>query len=301
MPCTRSVPGYLTDDGLDFHHTSPGKLIEVPCGKCPDCRQRMSRDWAIRIMHEAREYEANSFLTLTYANEHLPEDLSLNVRHWQLFAKKLRKRGIKFRYYHVGEYGKELDRPHYHAAIFGVDFLFDRKLWKEVDGHKLYTSPTIEACWPMGHHSIGSLTPQSAAYISKYMSKKDLDGSDSERYERFDPITGEVWSVKPEYATMSKGGKDGQKGIGHRFIKKYWRDVYNDDAVVLDGNLVSPPKYYNRWMKDEDPEFYETVIERRCERASKLIDGAGDGGRAASDKAREIHTRAKLKLRKESL
>jgi hypothetical protein len=44
---------------------------------------------------------------LTYDPEHLPEDGSLNVVHFQKFMKRLRDRikPLKIRFFHCGEYG----------------------------------------------------------------------------------------------------------------------------------------------------------------------------------------------------
>jgi len=48
------------------------------------------------------------FLTLTYNNEHLPENETLVERHHKLFMKRYRKhlKNRKIRFYHCGEYGR---------------------------------------------------------------------------------------------------------------------------------------------------------------------------------------------------
>ena len=77
-------------------------------------------------------HTSNCFITLTYAPEHCPKDMSLNYEDFQLFMKRLRKRytGKTIRFYMAGEYGESFDRPHYHACIFGFDFE-DKKVFKE--------------------------------------------------------------------------------------------------------------------------------------------------------------------------
>lgn len=35
------------------------------CGQCIGCRIKYSRDWSLRIMLEAQQYQKNCFLTLT--------------------------------------------------------------------------------------------------------------------------------------------------------------------------------------------------------------------------------------------
>ena len=46
--------------------------IEVPCGKCLECRLDHARQWADRCILEASEYDDNCFLTLTYDDLNIP-------------------------------------------------------------------------------------------------------------------------------------------------------------------------------------------------------------------------------------
>lgn len=65
-------------------------------------------------MLEAAQYEDNCFITLTYDDEHLPLGMSLVPKDLQDFLKRFRSRiaPIKVRYYGVGEYGDQTQRPH---------------------------------------------------------------------------------------------------------------------------------------------------------------------------------------------
>ena len=64
----------------------------------------------------------NSFVTLTYDDDHLPEYNSLNYKHFQDFMKRLRKSHNGVRFYMCGEYGEDFSRPHYHALLFNCFF-----------------------------------------------------------------------------------------------------------------------------------------------------------------------------------
>lgn len=68
------------------------KPIKLPCGQCLGCRLDYSREWAVRCTHESLLHKENSFITLTYDDEHLPEDGGLVKKHWQDFCKRLRKK-----------------------------------------------------------------------------------------------------------------------------------------------------------------------------------------------------------------
>jgi hypothetical protein len=136
-------------------------------------------------MHEAKMHPKNCFITLTYNNEHLPSDGSLNYEVFQLFMKRLRKKyGKGIRFYMCGEYGDKLGRPHFHACLFGHDFA-DKKLWKTTDSKsKLYRSAELEKLWPYGFSSVGDVTFESAAYVARYIMKK-VSGDASESHYTF--------------------------------------------------------------------------------------------------------------------
>lgn len=213
--------------------------VTVPCGGCIGCRLGRSIQWAIRIHHEASLHETNSFLTLTYDDEHLPENAGLNVKDYQDFMKRLRERlaPLKVRYYHCGEYGENFSRPHYHSCLFGYDFP-DKELWTTKNGNKLYVSQLLNDTWGLGHATIGDVTLESAAYVARYITKKITGDLAEMYYTEFDPETGEeLRKLRPEYATMSKG-------IGKGWFEKYHSDVFPNDYVVVEGKKFPFPKYY---------------------------------------------------------
>ena len=100
------------------------RQLDLPCGQCVGCRLERSRQWAMRCLHEAKMHDRNCFVTLTYNNDNVPADRSLNYRDFQLFMKRLRFhfRGVPIRFYMCGEYGEDFGRPHFHACLFGLDF-----------------------------------------------------------------------------------------------------------------------------------------------------------------------------------
>ncbi len=245
--------------------------VTVPCGQCIGCRLDRSRQWAIRCVHEAQMHEHNSFITLTYNDDKLPPDRSLDLRHFQLFMKKLRTyladNGFpKIRFYHCGEYGAEFGRPHYHSLIFGHDFP-DKTLWKTVNELPLYRSATLEDLWTDGFSSIGTVTFESAAYVARYILKKITGECADDHYCEIDPETGEVLSHRrPEYTTMSR-----RPGIGSAWLDKYLTDVYPSDEVILRGRSLRPPKYYDsRYELLHPKEHLELKARRKRESALHL-------------------------------
>jgi len=186
----------------------------------------------------------NLFLTLTYDNEHLPEDRSLHYEHFKLFNKRLlshyrRQLGHKgIRFYMCGEYGETFGRPHYHSIQFNFD-LPDKKLLKVERGNRVYTSELLSDIWGMGFCTIGGVTFQSAAYVARYIMKKVTGDLARDHYEYMDPETGEIFGRTPEFTNMSR-----RPGVGGLWFEKYRGDVFPDDFVVVNGKKCKPPRYY---------------------------------------------------------
>lgn len=223
--------------------------IKVPCGQCVGCRLERSRQWAMRCVHEASLYDKNSFITLTFDDEHIACDGSLHLEDFQKFMKRLRKKfGEGIRFFHCGEYGTLNQRPHHHAILFNFDFP-DKELWSVRDNVKLYRSSSLERLWPYGFSTIGDVSFESAAYVARYCLKK-VTGSVAESHYQ---------GRKPEYTTMSR-----RPGIGREWFLKYKNDIFPNDKCVIRGNLVCrPPRYYDKIYDSIDPVSFEKIRSKR--------------------------------------
>lgn len=135
----------------------------VPCGKCNFCLQNRRADWTFRLRQELKKSKSSYFLTLTYEEKNvtrnpesgLPE---LSKRTLQLFIKRLRKENARLvpwplRYYAVGEYGTQTERPHYHIIIFNLSQELSKRL---VD------------IWLLGQCHVGDVSAASIHYVTKY-------------------------------------------------------------------------------------------------------------------------------------
>lgn len=85
MGCDSPLKGYRDADTgkLTFRREGTREKMDVACGQCLGCRLDHSCMWAMRIVHESSMWDAdggNSFVTLTYDNEHVPEDWSLKKK-----------------------------------------------------------------------------------------------------------------------------------------------------------------------------------------------------------------------------
>lgn len=164
-------------------------------------------------MLEAELHPQNAFLTLTYADEHLPvlsngraTLVHQDARDW---LKRLRKKiePTKVRYFLVGEYGDESNRPHYHVALFNfppcrrgtTGFGMSQPDWSRCCA----SCHMVGSTWGKGKVYVGSLETSSAQYVAGYVLKK-MTRYDDPRLDGRDP----------EFARMSL-----KPGIG-----AYWMD-----------------------------------------------------------------------------
>lgn len=263
------------------------KIQPIPCGQCIECRLQYSRDWATRIMLEKENgYNCNFneygpyicrpypdgttwFLTLTYADEYLPtyktfseetgeilEGISLKTEDLQKFWKRLRKAypQMKIKYLACGEYGKQTQRPHYHAIVFGLPL--EQEDFKKVGMNNL-NQPTWEleklsSIWGEGFVNIGRVTWESAAYVARYTLKKATNKQD----KQWDYANGRL----PEYINMSNG-------IGKEYFLINKEKIYQTDSVPIKnkktGVNVKPPKSFDRLLKESDQKLYEDIKYKR--------------------------------------
>lgn len=227
----------------------------LPCGKCQGCLFSRSLSWTLRCVQEASLHRSNECLTLTYDDKHLPENNSLDQSDVQKFFKRLRKNFPQKepRYYYCGEYGDLGGRPHYHVLLF--DFSFDDKVLLSGSGDRaLYTSATLSKIWGLGHCAIGSVTPESAAYVARYVLKKQVQSKFIKN------------GRTPEYTRMSRN-----PGIGAGWIDQFRSDVYPSSELVHDGKRYSVPRYYDSRVEKLDPGLVENSKELRALAADRRM------------------------------
>lgn len=276
MACFKPIRARYENGKIKFARNDSGN-IDIPCGRCIGCRLDHSRQWAVRCVHEASLYDENCYLTLTYDNEHLPAGGSLQPDDFTKFMKRFRKSlgDHRIRYYMCGEYGDQLKRPHYHALIFNYDFP-DKELWKVEKGQRHYVSRSLTDLWGNGICTIGAVTFESAAYVARYILKKQKGKNAKAHYSHTDKGTGEITGRVPEYTRMSLKSitGDGNGGIGSGWFKAFERDVFPSDEVVINGRRFKVPRYYDNLLQQRDPDLYVSVKAGRRERALANTDNS---------------------------
>lgn len=195
-----------------------------PCGQCVPCRINQRRIWSHRLVLESLDHPTNTFLTVTYDDDHLPGEFfhpktgevfapySVNPEHHRLFINNLRwhmssKLGVQFRFYGVGEYGEKSERPHYHYALFNFPRCKDGAKWI---GRKFIPCSCgicqlITRVWGQGNIFLGDLTLDSANYVCGYVTKKLTNNSDY-RQDGYTGLTNaqRLAGRHPEFARSSR-------------------------------------------------------------------------------------------------
>lgn len=237
--------------------------IVVPCGNCVFCTATKRADWSLRLQYEAKLHDEKRFVTLTYADAHLnwldgvPQ---LSKRDLQLFFKRLRKGGAKFRYYAVGEYGSKTYRPHYHVILFGKT-----------------TDVAIRQAWQLGLVHIGTVTEASIQYTLGYI------------------VNGKGWQMRTKrvapFALMSRGrwvDASGRVhyGLGSNYLSPQmiaWHKSGRKNYAMIYGQKRHLPRYYKTKIfskidlvriavRDQKAVFKKMVAWVRSKPMSRLAD-----------------------------
>jgi len=241
MPCIRSRPAWsatnANENGKHNIRFKPPKLSPdaqpdyyISCGKCLGCVKQRRRDWGIRMHHESLMHEQNSFITLTYDDQHCP--ININRHDPQTFLKRLRNRVEKPRYFLTGEYGSKTARPHYHAIIFGHDFLGGA----HDIGNGMYINEHLTSIWGKGNVVVAPFTVATAMYTAGYVTKK-LDDSDT-------------FSIMSRYPP-----------IGKEWVRANHDNIRRMESVQIEGTPYPVPKVYMTWL--EGVEEFDKIKENQ--------------------------------------
>lgn len=217
------------------------QVFEVPCGKCAACRIRRTAEWTKRILDES-EGKETCFITLTYDDMNLPSDMSLHKEHLQKFWKRLRKSlTCKIKYYACGEYGEQTHRPHYHAIVIGwrpelEDLIYVSK--------NVLTSAKLQKLWPYGFNTVGTVTKESAQYVTGYIRKK-IYGKENPYHPR-----------TPPFSCSSTH-------LGFDYAEKNWTRILAGETVC--GKNLGIPRYYlkNFASREQKNELMEKGIDKQ--------------------------------------
>lgn len=265
----------VTDEAeLRYDKNPPIGHFYTPCGQCGECRLSRARQWATRCVHESTHWKESCFITLTYKDP--PPHNSLDPQDTRNFIRRFRDHFKKpFKYFLVGEYGENFDRPHYHALIFGTDFGYSKKFspknetsmaeMEELHDTTALSCPELDSLWGLGFTSVGELTFDSAAYCAQYAMKK-VNGEKAAAH----------YGLRhPEFMRTS------QNAIGKQYALQYAQEIIKNNSVISNSVEQPIPNYYLKQyekhsydldqLKQLREEFSEThTIQKSYVRAQML-------------------------------
>ncbi len=278
-------------------HKDTETLMQVPCGKCPDCRKKRAMEWCHRLTEEYKNSHNGIFLTLTYNDENIPwtaDRQTLDKQDGVNFMKNLRRqidyiykaskqpnfkkygkhteeyqnaynalKGSKLKYFFIGEYGTKTHRPHYHAIMFNVPLPIQEK---------------INKIWGKGQIKIGNVTSKSIRYVANYVMATKQDPNDRQ----------------PEYSTQSKG-------IGLSYVTKN-KTVHlknSEEATVrYNGFEIPMPQYYRKkiYIQEEKALLAEKAKNNYQLRMEELEQQCIKRGITLEEHTRQVNIRKQQKF-----
>lgn len=263
--------------------------VDIPCGKCMQCRLDYTRAWAIRCYLESLDWTENYMVTLTYDNEHVPKgptgNLTLNPKDVELFMKRLRehqerKHNRQIRFFLAGEYGgddeytdnkgvkrKGTERPHYHFIAYNLNCNDLIPFFRNEFNQQVYLCPEIAKIWGKGQVTVCECNWNTCAYVARYILKKQK-GSEAEEYYNQKGIV-------PEFTRMSRS-----PGIAKAYYDAHKEEIWKGDEIVIRKQKideryqlteevvrVKPPKYFMQLYELEEPDMAESLKQFRKEQA----------------------------------
>lgn len=281
MACYHPLDGYRLESGgvrIGFEPEGSRELLRIPCGRCLGCRMDYASSWALRLQHEAACWDESIFVTLTYDDECLPWHRGLVISDLQRFLKRFRKEipgdqeapdgRSPVRFFAAGEYGSTTDRPHWHVALFNARL----PGWRGQS-----ESDALSRLWPAGMHTVSRFSSGRAGYLAGYCVKKVRGRVERERrYGAVNPVTGEWFERRPEFAVMSR-----RPGIGRYWFDRYRCDLERGFVIEAGGVKRRLPRFYKSKLMEDDA-FAEAHEERVYEYQRALEPGADSEERRRS-------------------
>ena len=200
------------DLGILEYRYGKNCVLALPCGKCTACKEAYRKQWTERCICEAKLYEKNCFITLTYDELHVKKFLCRED--FTVFIRELR-RLHSVRYFGCGEYGEKSARIHGHFVLFGYMPDDLEPTGKSDNGVMIYKSKELESIWQKGNVIVEEFHPNNAAYVAGYVGKKLSKGT--------------VYDDHPEFIMMST-----RPGIGYEYL------IQHKDEWLKYNHLIGP-------------------------------------------------------------
>lgn len=242
-------PHPITLKGDNSHEARVKRLLEgkndlqgsyvVPCGKCYACLGSRRSAWSFRLHAEAMATDTvdTLFITLTYDDPTLSSrDCILHKEDLQLLFKRLRKSGLRFKYYAIGEYGTHTHRAHYHMMVF-----LKAKNGEITD--RLTFVYYLQKNWSFGYLKVDDISPARVNYVLHYHVRPKEVPYDCPQVYSYDK-KGNIRQDGKPFAISSQG-----LGLEFFMSKGVQEKLANSDDLVIHDmfyNRSILPRYYRK-------------------------------------------------------
>lgn len=212
-----------------------GRYFLRPCGQCLACRVNDTRDWFVRSHFELKKLERpfHYFLTLTYDDEHLPDDGLCHKEDLKKFLNNLNTSfGLKMRYFATSDYGSINNRAHYHAII-----LSSCKV----------TPAQISRIWKKGFIYLKPCNTENIKYTLRYtVKKKPFEKGDNRNFRLISKGWGD--NVAKYYAGQEYFVIDGKKyRIPEYCCQKIGLDKPETTTYYsVESSILNCPNYFEK-------------------------------------------------------
>lgn len=291
MRCTSPKTVWTNPDGGRpifnlWSGVSPGREFLIGCGRCLGCQLDRSSSWATRATHEARYFDRNCFVTLSWRDEAMPSNPAEARYELRKFQARFRAEfGAGKRFFGCMELGERFSRPHAHFIVYGEDFKEAcRPLGSSKSRNPLWTNPVLDRIWPFGFAWVGEFTSDSAAYVARYVVKK---AGQPAVVSLAHPVTGEL----ADWPTVYRPFYPLRPALGVRFLEEFSEDVWSG-LRARGGARVPTPRAYSKRLKVVDPDRYEQLVEDRIQAMTAKRDVSEESPQRMEAKAEVM--RAKL-------
>lgn len=198
----------------------------------------------MRMLHELNSFSDAVFVTLTYDEDHIPDNQSLCKADLQKWFKRLRKelKERKIRYFACGEYGDETHRPHYHAIIFGLSLRPEDK-------------NLMQYKWSFGRLHFGTAEPDSIRYVAQYIDKK---------------YSGDL--AEQEYAAKNREPvfRVSSLGLGKKYVDENSKQIKAQGFCTVKGVMHTLPRYYLNRLGLDPKKYQDEAYYLECERYESI-------------------------------
>lgn len=276
--CTSPI--HIKNPKIDFSQFNDKVFLDVPCGKCEECKQNKILSFQIRSYYEYKfcVEKCNGcvyYYTLTFNNKCIPtvSFCDTYTRRWYRFPcfsrtildnfkrnfKNCLKRShpnLEFKIFIVSEYGGDTRRPHHHVIVFFYGQISPLRV-KEIFVHSWIKETKMFSSTPLGNvkegDNFGLVNSSSAImYVTKYVGK-------SESYDDVITKVRKAYLKSPQYLEYIRSCRNGSD-----FVDETWKNIEKQltPPVKKSRNFGVACKFY---MSDIQKKYGTVLVENNTQ------------------------------------